>query len=290
MISRHVGIPRELVHRRHGVAAFGLLQRCRRWRASLRQPEVHHVTESLGRDLEMVAGLLRELLQLGELRLQLAFSRSLEFVSRGLRALGGRLRLRGLDRKGQLLRALPRDPVREGQRKAALDHVGEGSKLLVDAHALFHEGREHRVLGPLRVDEVAASNLRVRLEHSIDATVALLHAARVPRQVEVKEVGALGLQVHAFAGRIGADQDPGWVGGVVERLLDLLPRLFVHPAVQDEEPLLGPIRPGERRFELVNQIVLGVRVLGEDEDGPLEEDPLLPLAGRREKARRCPLP
>ena len=52
-----------------------------------------------------------------------------------------------------------------------------------------------------------AVDLRRRLELAVDAAVPLLDATGVPRQVEVEQVGAVGLEVQPFPGGIGSDQD-----------------------------------------------------------------------------------
>ena len=69
-----------------------------------------------------------------------------------------------------------------------------------------------------------AADLVGRLELAVDAAVALLDPAWVPGQVEVEEVGAVGLEVEAFAGGVGGEQDAqGVLRGVgVEAALDLL--------------------------------------------------------------------
>ena len=66
---------------------------------------------------------------------------------------------------------------------------------------LADQDGEDAVLGALVVDEVMAEDLGLRLELAVDAAVALLHAARVPRHVEVEQVPAVGLEVRALRGR-----------------------------------------------------------------------------------------
>ena len=52
-----------------------------------------------------------------------------------------------------------------------------------------------------------ANDLRRGLELAVDAPVALLDAAWVPGQVEVEEIGAVGLEVQPLAGGVGGEQD-----------------------------------------------------------------------------------
>ena len=63
------------------------------------------------------------------------------------------------------------------------------------------------VLGALREHEVVAADLRCRLQLAVDAPVALLDPAGVPRQVEVEQVGAVCLEVQPLASGVGGDQD-----------------------------------------------------------------------------------
>ena len=80
------------------------------------------------------------------------------------------------------------------------------SSLLI-VSVLRDQHLEHAVLGALRQHEVVAAHLGGGLELAVDAAVALLDAAGVPGQVEVEEVGAVGLEVQALAGGVGGDQD-----------------------------------------------------------------------------------
>ena len=69
-----------------------------------------------------------------------------------------------------------------------------------------HQHLENTVLDSLRVEEVVAENLFRRLKSAVDAPVALLDATRVPGDIVVKQIGAMALEVDAFAGRIGAEE------------------------------------------------------------------------------------
>ena len=104
-----------------------------------------------------------------------------------------------------------------------VDDPGQAPQLPLDGPGLGDEYFQHPVLRPLRQDEVVAADLRRGLELAVDAAVALLDAAGVPGQVEVEEVGAVGLEVEALARRVGGDEDAqGVARGVgVEAALDL---------------------------------------------------------------------
>ena len=88
-----------------------------------------------------------------------------------------------------------------------VDDLGQAAELALDGLGLADENFEHPVLGALRQDEVVAADLFGRLELAVDAAVALLDAARVPGEIEVEEVGAVGLEVEAFARGVGGEQD-----------------------------------------------------------------------------------
>ena len=109
------------------------------------------------------------------------------------------------------------------------DDLTGRAQLSLDGLGLPHERFEHDVFLALGVEEVAAEDLRGRLQLAVDAAVALLEACRVPRQVEVEEIEAPRLQVDALARRVGADQDAQRVLGRVgvEGLLHRLARSAV---------------------------------------------------------------
>ncbi len=99
-------------------------------------------------------------------------------------------------------------------------------ELRLDRLGLADEHLEHAVLDPLREHEVVAADLVGRLQLAVDPAVALLDAPRVPRQVEVEQIGAVRLEVETLPRGIGRDQDPQRVLGRigVESPLDLLAR------------------------------------------------------------------
>ena len=129
-----------------------------------------------------------------------------------------------LDLARQPLGVAVADALPEPALDVVVDHLREAAQLLLDRLGLADEHLEHAVLGALGQDEVVAADLVGRLELAVDAAVALLDAAGVPRQVEVEEVGAVRLEVQALAGGVGGDQDAQRVLGRVgvEAALDLL--------------------------------------------------------------------
>ena len=136
----------------------------------------------------------------------LALARRLELLLGDPLALGVEVGL--LDLAGERARRRG-GGCRRCRRRSMLvvDHLREAAQLALDRLGLAHEHLEHAVLGALREDEVVAADLVGRLELAVDAAVALLDAAGVPGQVEVEQVGAVGLEVQALARGVGGDQD-----------------------------------------------------------------------------------
>ena len=97
----------------------------------------------------------------------------------------------------------------------------------------------------------------------------------------MEQVPAVGLQVQAFAGRVGGDQDADRVLARVgvEGPLDLLAFRRRRGAVVDGDPLVGPLGALDQRGQLLLEITLCVVVLGEDDDASV-----VPL-GRRGRSR-----
>ena len=114
-----------------------------------------------------------------------------------------------------------------------------------------------RVLGD-EVPQVADFGLA----DAVDAAEALFQAVRVPGQVVVDhQVGAL--QVDAFAGGVGGDEDFDFLV-VLEGFLGLAPFFAADAAVNDDDGL----RPAEQCPNLLGEIVQRVAVLGEDDEFP----------------------
>ena len=152
-----------------------------------------------------------------------------------------------------------------------LQHLADAAEFLLDHAELPLQGEQHAILRPLRVEEVAAEDLVRGLKLAVDAAVPLLEATGVPRQVEVEEIPAVGLQVEALSRGVGADQDPERVVVriAVERDLELLAPLRAGGAGEGRDPPLPRLRPLDRGAEQLLKLALRVVVLGEDDDaGP----------------------
>ena len=160
------------------------------------------------------------------------------------------------------------NPGSERVGEPGVDHLRQAAELFLDGLGLADEGHQDAILGTLLVDEVMAEDLGARLELPVDPPVALLHPAGVPGHVEMEEVGAVGLEVQALAGRVGGDQDAeGMLARVgVEGELDGFPLVMRRRTVEDRDPVVGAVGPVDRGRELLMEIALGVVVLGEDED------------------------
>ena len=163
------------------------------------------------------------------------------------------------------------DALAEPALDVVVDHLREAAELPLDRLGLPDEHLEHAVLGPLRQHEVVAAHLVGGLELAVDAAVALLDAAGVPGQVEVEEVGAVGLEVQALARGVGGDQDAQRVlrRVGVEAALDLLAPRAAREPVDHLDPLVGAVGALDRLLEDLLQVALrALAVLGEDEHAP----------------------
>jgi hypothetical protein len=94
-----------------------------------------------------------------------------------------------------------------GRLQPALDYLSKTPQLFANRLGLAHEDLKNPVLRALEIDEVVTEHLVTRLKLAVDATVALLHARRVPRNVEVKQVPAVGLEIETLARRIGRNEN-----------------------------------------------------------------------------------
>src|ERR1700722_6178442 len=104
----------------------------------------------------------------------------------------------------------------QGRGEASVHDLGEAAEFLLDRFRFPDQGNEDAILGPLLVDEIMAEDFGIRLQLAVDSSVALFHSARIPGDIEMEQVPAMGLEIQAFAGSIGRDQDPyrmlGWIG------------------------------------------------------------------------------
>ena len=114
-------------------------------------------------------------------------------------------------------------------------------------------------------DEVVDMHLVGLLTVAIHAAIALLHAVGVPGNLEVDQAGAVVLQVDAFGGGIGGEQDAhrGFLGVGLEGGLDRFALVVRHAAVDHHQPAVrGEALAGQQ----VEQPFLGGAVFGEDDD------------------------
>src|ERR1017187_948441 len=124
------------------------------------------------------------------------------------------------------------------------------------------------VFGTLREDEVMAPDDVFPLELAVDASVTLLHPGRVPRDVEMEEIGAVVLEVYALAGGVCSDQNAQWVkiGRGVEGLLDFVESAAARTTLIRGDAFFGKVGVGEGGLELLAEVGLGFGELGEDQD------------------------
>jgi hypothetical protein len=161
-----------------------------------------------------------------------------------------------------------REPHRHRLRHLVFQNRRHAPELLLDRLRPLHEHLEHAIRFSLRVQEVVAPHHGRTLELPIDSAIALLEPGRVPRQVEVEQVGAMVLQVNALAGSIGRNEDAQRVFCRVrlECPLDLLAEVIGHAPVERRDALVGAVRPRYRRAELLVEVPLRVGVLREQHD------------------------
>ena len=118
------------------------------------------------------------------------------------------------------------------------------------------------------VDEdlpLAVGREEALLPVAVDTPVALLQPVRVPRDFVVDEPVAVVLEVDAFGGGVGGEQDADRAdsGADLESGLDIFPVLRVHAAVHGQQPVAAREAVLGENFL---QPVLRGPVLGEDDD------------------------
>ena len=133
-----------------------------------------------------------------------------------------------------------------------------------------HQRFQHDVGFALLVAEVPADDLLRRLELAIDPAVALFQPGGIPRQIEMNEVGAIGLKVDALAGGIGADQDTQRldVRVRVEGPFDLFPSIRSRRSREHPDAVVGAIRLGKSLAQPPFQPAPGILVFREDDEAP----------------------
>ena len=167
-------------------------------------------------------------------------------------ALSGPVRRDGSIHRGEdFVQALGLAPEMEAAFDVVVDHLGEAPELALDGLGPLDQHVQNTVLGSLRKHEVVAAHLRRRLQLVVDTSVPLLDASGVPGEVEVEEIGAVGLEVEALAGGVGGDQDAQGVAGQVgvEAALELLSLRPHGLPVDGLNAVLGEVGPGDGLFE-----------------------------------------
>ena len=149
-----------------------------------------------------------------------------------------------------------------------VEDLGKAAEFAFDRFGLADQRGEDAVFRTLCVMEVVAENFRCGLKLPVDAAVALFETAGVPRDIEVEEMLAVGLEIEPFACGIGGEQDADGMRGRigVEGGLDGL--AFVHGSgtVEDLDALVRAIGALDGGLELVAQIAEGGFVFGENDD------------------------
>src|SRR5439155_17887762 len=151
----------------------------------------------------------------------------------------------------------------------SVDNLREAAELLLDGLRLLDKYLKHSVLGTLGQDEVVTLDLGGSLELAVDTAVALLDAARIPRQVEVEEVRTVSLEVQALTGSVGRKQDAQWLLGRVgvDSVLGLLALSRACEAVDHLDALVGAVGSLDGLLKDGLQVALcALAVLSEDQN------------------------
>ena len=154
-----------------------------------------------------LARFLQQVLKLADLFSERAFA-----FAAGLRAPSGPLsrgpgRALALDCLAQPIDVLSREPCRSAYLRVCARAPEPGCRARAGSSSSSGRAPSARGLPAAARRRSSDSALRATLQLAIDAAVALLEPARVPRHVEVEQVRAVVLEVHAFARGVGRDQD-----------------------------------------------------------------------------------
>ncbi len=226
------------------------------------EADLHHAPERVGRHLEEAPRLVEPGAGAADLLLEGREVPAL-VLELGAHRVGAGALAEALD-PGLDLGA---EPALEQALDLLEQHRAERTELALYGGDLAHHRAQDPILGPVRVDEVVAADLARGLPRAVDAPVALLHARRVPRDVEVEEIRAVGLEVQPLASGVGGDQDPeGVLGrGGVERPLDGGAGVVAHAAVEHTDPVLAVVGGVDGSVQDLHHVAERVRVLGEED-------------------------
>src|ERR1700730_16774238 len=128
---------------------------------------------------------------------------------------------------------------------AVLNNLADRPELFADGLRFSNQRLKYDVRFALLVAKISADDLLRGLELAVNAPIALFQPGRVPRQIEMNEVGAIGLKIDALPGRISADEDAQ--------------RLDIRVRVEGPFDLLSSIR-SRRASEHTNAVISTVRV------------------------------
>jgi hypothetical protein len=109
-----------------------------------------------------------------------------------------------------------------------------------------------------------------RLELAIDAAVPLFEPGGIPRQIQMNEVRAIGLEVDVLPSGIGAYEDTQRLGVrvCVESPFDLFPSSRSRRSREHPNALLGAMRTGQNLAQSPFEPAPGVLVFREDDKVP----------------------
>src|SRR6516225_6692688 len=106
-----------------------------------------------------------------------------------------------------LHRARPDDAALESFCQSVFDDLSEAAKFTPDRVGLIYQSSQHSVLRPLRVNKIVTVHGLRRLELAINAAVALFESARIPWDIEVKEVVTMRLKIQSLTCSVRCQKD-----------------------------------------------------------------------------------
>ena len=200
----------------------------------------------------------------------LPFAGRFEFLFDGLPMFGGSRSAASISRS-KLIDGVSADAALQRFGQPGIDDMGEAAEFPLDGLGFAYQDSKNAVFGPLPVDEVMAEDIVMRLKFAVDAAVPLFHAAGIPRDIEVKQIPAVGLKVETFTSGVSRNEDAdGMLARFgVEGQLDRLAFLAGSGAVKDRDPVVGAVGAFNCGLKLLMQVTLRVIVLGEDDDSNL---------------------
>ena len=198
----------------------------------------------------------------------LALADGFKFVGGDLLFLGEAV---GLDAGGKGIDLVGGNAEFQPGGQTLFENLGKATEFVLDGGGFADKGLEDAVLGALLVEEVVAVNLGGRLKFTVNAPIPLFQAAGVPRDIVVEKVVAVGLEVEAFPGGVGGEENADRIGGRVgvEGRFDGFPLIGTGGTAVNFDAGVGLIGAGKGVGEQIPQIGEARFPFGEDDDAAI---------------------